>query len=226
MNKLASSKFLLHKNVLILNKPLINLNIRHQLDDIPDFRKKLLALYKQFYKLRNTIHNGHRLGPVSYHTILRRNFQHIPFNARRIAILLSSDISGETIDILSESELIERMINTLMFVFNSTVRSTTDADIEPAVFFEDIKKTKADTFENSIISTIIRMDGQKPDEIKYDFKYSWVKPFDESIAKYDQHFIDHPQSKKFKSKYPMTYIGFRQYETTLMRLNENLKLCL
>ncbi|KAG2733197.1 hypothetical protein G9P44_004187 [Scheffersomyces stipitis] len=220
---LKTAKFTARRSGVILHHPIVSSDIRSQIDQIPVFRNKLLALYRRFYRLRNMIYTGHSSAPIAYHTILRRDFERIDFNVRRNAVL-GKEIENHH---LSEAELLTRMINTVMFVFNSTVSTRNADEEEPEVlFFQDIKKTVSHTMESSIVSTILRMDSQKPDSIKYDFKYAWIEPFDQFMEGFDEYFEKHPSSKRYGSKYPMNWIGFRQYETTLMRLNESLGLCL
>ncbi|EGW30529.1 uncharacterized protein SPAPADRAFT_57283 [Spathaspora passalidarum NRRL Y-27907] len=202
---------------LIINKPTIDLTkVRNQIVQIPTFKRKLLYLYKQFYKLCDFQYHEQHDNINKYQTLLRRNFSHISFNNRRNVIL-------STTEDLNEKELVERMLNTLAFVFNATV-----ARDDPHIFDEihnhdDLKKTNIENMEANILNTILRMDSTKPDVIKYDFQYNWWGRFRNDVKKVqDWEKVTRKQLRSMN----LEWMTFYQHETTVMRLNENLKLCL
>ncbi|RLV96520.1 hypothetical protein JA1_000196 [Spathaspora sp. JA1] len=201
----------------IISKPTIDLShIRTEISQIPTFKRKVVYLYKQFYKLRDIQYDKQYWNTKLYEAVLLRNFKHISFNNRRRVIL-------STTDELNEEELVERMLNTLAFVFNSTVYSDDPRIFNEILNFDDLNKAKKSTIEADVIGTILRLDGIKPNVIKYDFKYQWWKQLRDDLNKVqDWDNISRKQLKSLK----LEWISFYQYETTLMRLNENLKLCL
>lgn len=191
--------------------------LSNEVHNIPSMKRKLLCIYKEFYKLRNVIDNK-KYYQNTYKTLLRRNFTNASFINRR-------DVVMPDLPPLSEDELIIRLVNTLAFVFNSTVKSSKEA--KPILFFQDIKENNTDTLEKAVVFTMLQMDSQKPKEIKYDFKYNWIKQLEEDILKYDNLVAKgSTKSSKIKHTIPLDYIGFKQYEENIMRLNETLGLCL
>lgn len=194
--------------MLILTKPVIKPShlLHSQLCVLPH-KSQLLLLYKQFFRLRNLI--GNRYHAQKYTTILRRQFQRQDFNQRRRKVL------GITIP-LSEDEQIQRLETTLDFVFNSTVKKT---HAEKVQYYNDIKRLDPDTPEQRVIHTLLQMDDEKPAEIKYDFTYNWIQRLSEPE-------IQTNKKTKTLNGYPYHYIGYKQQEVSLMRMNETLGLCL
>ncbi|ODV78116.1 uncharacterized protein CANTADRAFT_54913 [Suhomyces tanzawaensis NRRL Y-17324] len=185
------------------------------------FRRQLLMFYKHFYKLRNLVGRGNAISTNKYQNILRRSFRNVSFFTRREILL-----KGETTSELTEDDMSKRLSNTLVFIFNATVKKTDEFDNDEILFYEDIQRTNTDTTESKILSTILEMEYQKPDEIKYDFNYEWIGKLNKELLRYDEFMERSKTGKGFKSKVPMNYIGFKQYETTLMRFNEYHNLCL
>lgn len=210
MNNIGKYSFKSGK--LILKKPVINILSLETLDQLPNDKSRYLKLYKSFYKLRHLIDKEYK-HDIRYQTLVKRYFKHQQFNKRRIMIL------GDVPE-LTQNELLSRMIKTLAFVFNSTVAM--DDETKPIYFFEDLNEPER--VEKSILQTILEMDYQKPNSIKYDFQYIWVKELNDALDKLPSD----PTVKEYRSimKDKMDYIGFQQYEKKLMILNENYNLCL
>lgn len=183
------------------------------------FKKQILQYYKHFYKLRNVIDNGNPRSIQLYKNILRRKFMYIDYNCRRQEIL---DLPP-----LSQEEMVTRIHQTLIFTFNSTVTKLDEFELIST--FHDIAKYDNSTLEGKVMKTFLRMEYQAPNEIKYDFKYKWFKEFNDALEKVEAvngaNSTKKNKSKKMQLKYPMNYIGFQQYERTIMGLNESLGLC-
>ncbi|KAK6463917.1 hypothetical protein DFJ63DRAFT_56411 [Scheffersomyces coipomensis] len=219
------TKFTLNNNKLILHKAILNPNFSSNIQQLPNFRTKLLACYKQLYRLRNVIDEGSYRSKFPYENMIRRNFERISFNTRRQAVLGHINQDSE-VTVLTENEIIERLMNTVVFVFNSTVQRQNEfADME-IQYYEDLKKSNTDTLEKNIVNTVIRMDGQKPNSIKYDFKYNWIRDYTNNIQDHIKLIEAKPNQKKYEGSFELDYIGFRNYEFMIMSLNENMKLCL
>jgi hypothetical protein len=204
--------------MLILTKPLIKpSNLLHSQLSSLTYKSQLILLYKQFYRLRNLV--GNHYHTQKYATILRRQFQRQDFNQRRRIVL---GISTN----LSQDQLIQRLETTLDFVFNSTVKRTSYN--EEVRYYNDIKRLSPDTIEKKVLRTLLEMDDKKPDQIKHDFAYEWVRILSEP----EEPQLKQTNSKKLKKAantfkgFPINYLGFKQQEVSIMRLNENLGLCL
>lgn len=204
-------------NALIANRPIVSVLSLKELEQIPSNRSKYLCLYKRFYKLRDMI------GEKSYHpkiycSLLRLRFSREDLNKRRECFLGLQDK-------LSEKEIYERLINTLAFVFNSTLypEQWERRDPSPPLYFEDTKMPLA--IESQVVLTILRMESQKPDKIKYDRHYQWVSTLNDALNDISDTLGKKRLGSLFK-EVDANYIGFRDYEETLMLLNETYKLCL
>lgn len=220
-------KFRPNTKGLILTKPVINLPTTFkQIEELPTFKNKLLAYYERFYKLRrfecnptlyttkDIPYNTPDLNYQDYVALLKRNFKNISYNTKREVIL--------NLPPLTEEELEERLKNTLVFVFNHTVAKDNPQSDDPIYTIEDLEKTSIDNEETKIISTILRLDNEFPSEIKYDYKLKWFIELNKQLDSVD--WEKGPTKKQIK--YPLEYMGYKQYLITLMRLNESLKLCL
>ncbi|CAX41183.1 conserved hypothetical protein [Candida dubliniensis CD36] len=212
---------------IILNKPVINISTTFdEISKLPSFRSKLLAFYKRFYKLRKFECNEqlYIIKDIPYYTpdindqdyaaFVKRQFRSISYNTKREAIL--------NLPALSEQELEQRMMNTLVFVFNHTVTAETPYSNNSSMTEDDVAKTGIDNEETKIVSTILKLDNEMPNDIKYDFKFKWFKEFTNQLDSIDPKVG--PTKKQLE--YLTEHYGYRMYYITLMRLNESTKLCL
>lgn len=184
------------------------------LNELSSSKSKFLSLYKKFYKLRNMI-DSKPYNKETYQNIIRRKFVMEDFNLKRNILLEGSEK-------LSELQLFERMINTLAFVHNSTVYLPSERN-EPAFFFQELKIPQR--MEKLIILTLLKMDQQKPNAIKYDRNYEWIPQINNKLGQLSED----PDAKEYKSIFKnidANLVGFRDYELNLMRLNECYRLCL
>ena len=202
-------------NDLIVKYHVSSLADLEGLNELSSKKSKFLSLYKKFYKLRHMI-DSKPYNKEIYHKIIRRKFTMEDFNLKR-------DILLEESDRLSELQLFERMINTLAFVRNSTVYLPSKSKEKLAFFFEDLKIPQR--IEKLIMLTLLKMDQQKPNTIKYDRKYEWIPQINNKLSQLSTN----PDAKEYKSIFrgiDANLIGFRDYELNLMRLNECYRLCL
>lgn len=214
------NNFIVHHGNLVLQKLLIGSasTIKAELSQVASFKAQLLYLYKRFYKLRNVIDNGKPQSVEVFKRVLKRKFKHTDYNRTRQVVL--------NLPPLTEDEIIERLFNSLIFTFNSTV--TSQDEFKPIETFDDINKYDNSKLEKTVITTILRMDQQLPNEIKYDFKYNWYLDLSHNLLQVEalnNQTDTKSKKKKIKSKYPMNYIGFLQYQQTLMGMNETLQMC-
>lgn len=183
------------------------------------FQRQLLILYKNFYKLRTLIDQGNNYNQIHYINILKRRFRYIDYNVKREKIL--------NLPKLSESELIKRIFNSLIFTFNSTVSKLDE--FPEIVTFTDIEKYDNRTLEGKVIHTFLTIELRTPNEIKYDFKFNWYNDFTEEIKIVEEFNKQNAKKKKKekvkKSKYPLSYVGYKQYELSVMNLNESYEMC-
>lgn len=212
---------------IILHKPIINISTTFdEISKLPSFRSKLLAFYKRFYKLRKFECNDqlYIIKDIPYYTpdindqdyvaFVKRQFRSISYNTKREAIL--------NLPALSEQELVQRMMNTLVFVFNHTVTKE-NLFLDKSIRTKDESaKTGIDNEETKIVSTILKLDNEMPNDIKYDFKFRWFKEFTKQMDSID------PKVGPTKNQleYLTEHYGYRMYYITLMRLNESARLCL
>lgn len=230
--------YTLRKDVpgIILRQPVLNLHqIHHSISNISTFKRKLLAYYKQFYKLRHFQYGqvaifGNIFNPLPtedlseiYCRILRRRFRGESYNLKREKLLGASGGCRGIVP-LSEQELEIRLMNTLAFVFNATVDGGSNGGSERVLYENRLVTETTETMESKILATIMAMDGQFPNSIKYDLQYRWVDKVDEDITKLEQGGITKKSMKKYSES--IEWIGLKQYQTNLMKFNENLKLCL
>mmetsp|Transcript_3829 Transcript_3829/g.4254 ORF Transcript_3829/g.4254 Transcript_3829/m.4254 type:complete len:214 (-) Transcript_3829:6-647(-) len=202
-------------NDLIVKYQVSSLLSFEELNKLSSKRSKFLSLYKRFYRLRNMI-DSKQYNKEIYLTMIRRKFTMEDFNLRRSILL-------DDVDNLSEIHLFERIMNTLAFVHNSTVYLPSERKEAPVLFFQDLKVPQR--MEKLIILTLLRMDQQKPDFIKYDRKYEWIPKINKKLSQIS----NDPDVKEYKSAFKdvdANIIGFRDYDLNLMRLNECYRLCL
>lgn len=203
---------------LVLNNPVTLLIDPGSLKDFTGSRSQVMNLYKRFFRLRNMVDSKiyHR---DTYQRIIRRRFTRDDFQVRRKVVLGAEQP-------LTSTEYGNRILNTLAFVFNSTVEpddETSSTSKKPALYFKDLERPQR--FEKRIFQTIMRMDQQKPDSLKYDRHYSWFREVEEAY----KNIPDQPSTKAYRSyflNFDPSLIGFRDYELTVMLLNEQLGLCL
>lgn len=202
-------------NDLVIKYQVSSLVNHDGLNVVSSKKLKLLALYKRFYKLRNMI-DAKPHSKETYQCLVRRKFTMEDFAQKRGMLL-------DDCDKLTETQVFERMINTLAFVHNSTVYLPSDRQAEPVFFFRDLQKPQR--VEKLVLLTMLKMDEQKPPMIKYDRKYEWITNLNHLLSSLSEN----PDTKEYKSTFKeidANLIGFRDYELNLMRLNECYSLCL
>lgn len=194
-----------------------------QLKSLPLERSRYLALYKRFYRLRMFVgQNKWKLD--HYCRILRRRFQREDFNKKRTVVLAAAEPSSETqISILDSDGILNRLLNTLAFVHNSTVHLPSAADEKPPLYFEDLKVPQR--MEAQIIDTILEMDRSLDSHIKFDHHYKWITEITSTLATIDPGISPKQFPKQFSTS-PGMLIGMRSHEITIMGLNETMQLCL
>lgn len=181
------------------------------------YRSQLLCLYKKFFRLRNMI-DADTDNRQAYCDTLKRRFSFDNFNRRR-NLLLGIDQPIE------KEALIQRIVNTYAFLFNSTVEHE-DVQAKQAVVHQlDLPKVYEKRIEKSIVLTMLKMARQMPNEIKLDFNYSWLANVD-FLLKNINFDANKKQQRKLIDKCDPSNIGYRDYETSIMRLNESCNLCL
>jgi hypothetical protein len=149
---------------------------------------------------------------------VKREFKHIDINTKRSKFDMAP---------LDRAEIISRAMNTLVFVFNSTVQI--NDQLVNATTYDQIPLVNRANKEHKILNSVLVMDYNTPASIKYDFKYHWVDSIDdqlERIDKYNESMSVGKKPKKPRLIVPMNVIGFKQYNQTVMNLNESYKLCL
>lgn len=203
---------------LVLNKSVSLLIDPGSLKNFTGSRSQVMSLYKRFFRLRNMVSSKiyHR---DTYQRILRRRFTRDDFQVRRKVVLGVEQP-------LTSTEYGHRILNTLAFVFNSTVEpggETSNTPCNPPLYFKDLKRPQR--LEKSIFQTIIRMDQQKPDSLKYDRHYDWFREVEEAYRNIPAQACTKVYRSHFSNIDPC-HIGFRDYELTVMLLNEQLGLCL
>lgn len=171
-------------------------------------RALLLSFYKKFFKLRYLI-GEEEYSRWNYETLIRRRFRHMDFGVRRKAVL--------GLGTLSEEELASRLTNSYAFVFNSTCNVS---DNPAPVYFYDELVAATPRMETQIVSTILTMDRQIPDHIKYDHSYKWVSEAREFHEKLDPAQLTKRSYNSHLSTGKATDLGFLEYEETVMALNE------
>ncbi|KAI5968075.1 hypothetical protein CANMA_002577 [Candida margitis] len=208
---------------LIFNTPQVSIESTiEQVTQLPNFKSRLRALYKRFYKLRKfectpilfRVDDNPYVTPditsEDYVALVKRNFKYVDYNIKRQKLL------GK-LPPLSEDQLEQRLFATLAFVFNHTV-ATANPHAEELITTNIVeKKSSIDTIESQVISTLLRMDHDCPWQIKYDYKFQWLD---------QQEGGNRPKKKKRNDNEKLPYLTYKQYLTTLMRLNESLGLCL
>lgn len=180
-------------------------------------KAQLLSLYKKFFRLRNMI-DPDTDKRQAYCDLLKRRFTFDNFDRRR-ALLLGINQP------LEHDVWIQRIINTYAFVFNSTVEHE-DVQAKQAIIHQlDLPKAYEKRTERSIVLTMLKMESQIPNKVKLDFNYNWLENVDFLLSKISTD-IPRKQLRKLIDKCDPSNIGYRDYETTLMRLNESCNLCL
>lgn len=174
-----------------------------------------LAAYRQLFRLRHLVGSDRNLS--TYQNVIRRKFQKIDFQKRRTQVLgIEQPLTNE--------QLAQRLANTIAFVFNSTCNKTDD--IPPVQYYEDVKKASEPRIETSVVLTILLMDHQAPNEIKYDFSYKWVGDVKAFYGHLHEGKLNRKELNRLFNTGRASHLGFLQYEESLMALNECLSLCL
>lgn len=174
------------------------------------------AIYSRLYKLRHFIDPKGRL---SYCQLIRSRIKRGDFELRRRLFLGISDP-------LSETQLIHRLVNTYAFIFNATCNPTDTPPV--ARFYEEWKQVSEPTKEANVLNTILRMHYEMRSTPKLISGYKWVEDVKEFYNKYDS-IREQKKGREINQLHNLKvshYIGFYQYEKTLMSLNESLDLCL
>lgn len=232
------NNFFINNGVLILKNPIICFKqLTKELAEIQCFKSKLLKFYKNFYKLKFLFEDD-RLFSIMYHDLIKKSFKFSDFNLKR-KIFLSQKLHPDDVPLepknLSENELEKRILNTLVCVFNSTVKkdminhnsndyqiSINDLTKKKRFFFnKDYISENSDFFEKSLITTIIEMHYSMPPNIKYDYKYNWLNNLNKKINDYKT--INNGNNNNIKLE--INYLAFKQYYITIMRLNESMIFC-
>lgn len=166
------------------------------------------AAYKRLFKLRYLVDSKQQ-----YAVALRRRFEHGNFNLRREIILLND--SGDIFPLTKEHTAI-RLANTYAFVFNATCNATDE--IKEVTDYDLLKKASEQRIETSILNTILRMDKQAPNLVKYDRNYDWVRRTRQFS---DEFHLRDPKKRLSKGDQDLAaLIGYLQYEHNIMMLNE------
>lgn len=222
-----SLKYVLRQNQrgLIFNFPQFNIKSTiEQIQQLPDSKSRLRALYKRFYKLRQfectpKLHkvddNPYLIPDITiddYVALIKRNFRNVDYNLKRQKFL--------KLPPLCEDQLEQRLFATLTFVFNHTVAKRNFHAEEAIATVEDEKRASIDTTESQIISTLLRMDHDCPWQIKYDYKFQWLDQLDKLQSD------KNAKKGKNNGNEVLAYLTYKQFLTTVMRLNESLGLCL
>lgn len=197
---------ILNKNGLFLLKPVNTALDLEYLHTLPA-QKQYLKIYKKFYRLRNLVgHNRHHRN--RYLELIRWRFTRDNFNVKR-SILIG-------LPTLSAADILDRVLNTLAFVNNSTVALPENLQESSTVYIQGIGKPQR--IETDIVTTILTMQYQKPNSIKYDIHYQWIKNL--------KHNNDNVNDKTPREKSSFDLQGFYNYEMNLMILNETYHMCL
>lgn len=177
-------------------------------------RQQLLAAYKRLFRLRHFITDAR--DHASYHNLLRRRFARQNFTRRRDALL-------GPIEPVSALQWARRLANTCLFVFNATCDLPTL--VTEVHFWLDLQQALQQRQERQILQTMLTMERQAPDRIKYDHTYSWVE---EVLQFYAEAGTELPKKEinRLANLKKAHWVGFLQYERNLMALNESLGLCL
>jgi len=214
---ITMNKYILRNGQLVFSKPVINIDgIAKDMALHQDFQKQLLILYKGFYKLRHVVNQGKWTD--TYTVRLKREFKHMDINTKRSKFGMVP---------LDRADIITRAMNTLVFVFNSTVQ--TNDELINATTYDQIALVDRANTEHKILKSVLVMEHNTPQSIKYDFNYHWVDSINDQLGRIDaanESNSTKKRAKGLKLSVPMNVIGFKQYNQTIMNLNESYKLCL
>lgn len=199
---------------LLLGVPVSAFPSLSRLDALPSFQSKLRSLYKSLYRIRRLVDDKPH-SQQNYTNMLRRRFVFENHNLRRERFLQEAAP-------LSQQQLLERLVNTYLFIHNSTCKVV---DSPPSsLHWEELPKNDPVRIEKSILRTILQMEYQLPKAVKYDFSYKWLDAVEEIVQN-----TTSPAKKDF-SRDPQApnilWIGYRDYHITLVHLNESYGLCL
>lgn len=179
-------------------------------------RSAFLSTYKHFYRLRHLV-SLKPYNPEHYCRLLRRRYLRSDFNLRRKKVLgISEDLSHE--------ELIKRLHNTYVFVFNSTCHAIDEPD--PVRTYEDYKSAMEPRFESKILDTILKLDELAPSQIKFDLDYNWFDKAREVEEELSLGTLTKQRARELNRSREVVGIGYADYERSIMALNESLDLCL
>lgn len=200
------------------------LTVKHRISHVPPLehlaklcqRSLLLTTYKHFFRLRHLVLDEH-YQQEEYLRLLRRRYVRGDFNLRRKKVLGIEKA-------LSNAELARRLSHTYTFVFNATC-NVKDEPL-PVQTYEDAKKANEPLLETQILSTIVKMELQTPNHIKFDLEYRWLDRARERETELALGNIDKKRAKDLNRSREVVDIGFADYERAVMALNESLDLCL
>lgn len=153
----------------------------------------------------NDRHNINR-----YQELIRWRFQRDDFNNKRKVVLGKSDV-------LDNQQLFQRLLNTLTFVYNSTV--ALDANRPPLQHYHELKESQP--LEKQMVLTILKMHYKLPAEIKYDSNYHWFNQYKSQLLL----FPAIPTKKQLQKTNPYN-VGYIDYVMSVMIVNEQYQLCL
>lgn len=171
--------------------------------------------YKRFFRLRHLVLDAPYQQEL-YSSLLKRRFKFVDFDKRRKSVL-DSDCH------LTDEDIFERLKNTYAFLFNATC-NVSDRPSE-VMKYEDLKEAQTARVETRILSTIIEMEQQYTQELKYDFNYKWMENAKKIEATISKTKIEPKKAKKIPTQ-DLLLIGFADYERSIMSLNESFNLCL
>lgn len=117
-----------------------------------------------------------------------------------------------------------RLANTVAFVFNSTCNAQDDRG--PVNFYADFIRETQPRLELSVLSTILLMDQQAPNSLKYDYRYKWVDEVLDFYAEVSQSDLPRKDINRLHNTGKASLLGFLHYEQCVMGLNESMQLCL
>lgn len=173
------------------------------------------AAYRHLFRLRHL--TGRNKGiRNTYCALLRRKFTFIDFNVRRNKVL--------GLPPLTHSDMAVRLTNTVAFVFNSTCHVLDERG--PVNFYDDFVRETKPRLELLVLSTILAMDHQAPNTVKYDYSYKWIDDMVRFYSEAGQPELSRKDANRLHNTGKASLLGFLQYEQCVMGLNESMLLCL
>lgn len=185
------------------------------LQKLPTYNARAKLMYKKFYRLRNLIDEETDLRQV-YCDVLKRKFTLESFNSRRKILLgVDSDIAKDSPDQW------RRIVNTYIFVFNSTVRP--DESPVPLVHEQDASKQPPERLEKSILLNLLKIDLNTPNHLKLDISNSFLRNISHVAEQMLLDLLKKKERQLFNLADPK-HIAYRDHLLSVMRLNESVGL--